>query len=241
MSRSVAGRRVGLLDAVAGFLVEPVEGEPYEPQLVSPAAPRCTVAVAGVKPRCGATVVARALGAELALRDSEGAAVVTATATPGVGVPLGTPPAARLARALSRALPVHVRAVGRLCLTECDAAQSADLAGRCRDLAPLVLDVADPSQLSVAASLADAVVLVGAPDAEPALAAVLAESLGRVGPEPLVVLNRDLGESSAWDDRCDLRLPDGRIGAQLALVGREPRGDLGRAVAELADRIAAAR
>lgn len=240
MSRSVAERRGGLLGAVADFLVEPVEGEPHGPQLASPIALRRTVAVAGLKPRCGTTVVARALGAELALRDPEGAAVVTATAMPGGGLPLGTPAAARLARALSRALPVHVRAVGRLCLTECVGAQTAGLVDRCRDLAPLVLDVADPSQLSVAASLADAVVLVGAPGAEPALAAVLAESLGRVGPEPLVVLNRDLGESAGWEGRCDLQLPEGRIGAQLALVGREPPGELGRAVAELADRIGAA-
>ena len=33
-----------------------------------------------------------------------------------------------------------------------------------------------------------------------------------------------------------LRLPDARMGAQLALSGREPRGDLGRAIAALADR-----
>jgi hypothetical protein len=240
MSRVVTGRRGGVLALVADYLVEPADAEPCEPALVSMAGHRPVVAVAGLKAGCGTTVLARALGAELALRDSEGAAVVTAIAAAGVGVPLGTPAATRLARSLSRALPVRVRAVGRLCLTECDGAQSAELVDRCRDFAPLVLDVADPSQLSVAASLADVVVLAGMADTEPALAAVLSESLGRVGPEPLVVLNRDLGESPEWEGRCDLRLPEARIGAQLALVGREPRGELGRAVAELADRIGAA-
>ena len=31
-------------------------------------------------------------------------------------------------------------------------------------------------------------------------------------------------------------LPESRMGAQLALGGREPRGELGRAIAALADR-----
>jgi len=78
------------------------------------------------------------------------------------------------------------------------------------------------------------------PRTEPALAAVVARSLGRVGPEPLVVVNRaEEGGQTSWSGRGAAELPDSRMGAQLALAGREPRGDLGRAVALLADRIEA--
>jgi hypothetical protein len=84
-------------------------------------------------------------------------------------------------------------------------------------------------------------VLVGAPTVEPALAAVLSESLDRVGPEPVVVLNRDRDGDERWEGRCALRLPEARIGGQLALVGREARGELGRVVARLADLLAVGR
>ncbi len=97
---------------------------------------------------------------------------------------------------------------------------------------------ADPTRTAVAASLCDAVVLVADPACEPSLAAVLAESLRRVGPEPVVALNRDRDGDVRWEGRCALRLPDSRMGAQLALAGREARGELGRAVAELADALA---
>jgi hypothetical protein len=39
----------------------------------------------------------------------------------------------------------------------------------------------------------------------------------------------------AWATRAAHRLPESRMGAQLALGGREARGELGRAIAELAD------
>lgn len=248
-----------LLAAVADFLVEPVDSprvEPVEsprgerrqpPRLESvgrgrpePArawarTARPVVAVAGLGPRCGTTTIARALAAELALRDPVGAALVSAEAVNGGGLPLGTPAAARLTRALCRALPVRTRTVGRVCLTACAGEHAATLAAIAPELAPLVLDVGEPSQVAVAASLADAVVLVACPAVEPALAVVLADSLRRVGPDPLVVLNRDRDEVERWEGRCSLRLPESRMGAQLALAGREPHGHLGRAIGELAD------
>ncbi len=234
-------RRRGLLDAVADFLVEPVERGVAAMERADrgwTATARPAVAVAGLAPRCGATTVARALAAELALRDPGGAAVVTAEAISGGGIPLGTPAAGRLGRAVQRSLPSQTRAVGRICL----AAVGTDrprLVDAARDLAPLVLDVADPGQIAAAASLADAVVLVGAPAVEPSLAAVLAGSLGRVGPDPVVVLNRDREGDERWEGRCALRLPEARMGGQLALAGREARGELGRAVAKLADLVLA--
>ena len=238
-----AARRRGLLSAVADLFVEPIE--PAAPAgarlgdgwtgLVRPA-----IAVGGLTARCGTTTVARALAAELALRDREGAAIVSADAIAGGGIPLGTPAAGRLERAVQRSLPSQTRAVGRLCLTAVGS-DPASLVEAARDLAPVVLDVTDPGSTAVAASLADAVVLVAVPTAEPALGAVLSDSLTRVGPEPLVVLNRDRDGDVRWDGRCALRLPESRMGAQLALAGREARGELGRAVARLADRLAAER
>jgi hypothetical protein len=234
--------RAGLLSAVADFLVEPLE--PSAPsgadtELGWTRMARPVVAVAGLSPRCGITTVARALAAELALRDEGGAAIVSAEAVSGGGIPLGTPATGRLGRAVQRSLPTQTRAVGRICLTAAGA-DHATLVDAARDLAPLVLDVADPTQTSVAASLVDAVVLVGGPGTEPSLGVVLAESLRRVGPEPVVVLNRDRDADECWEGRCALRLPDARMGAQLALAGREARGELGRAVARLADLVAAA-
>jgi hypothetical protein len=97
---------------------------------------------------------------------------------------------------------------------------------------------------------------------------VAAECLQRVGPAPLVVLNRGERAQHSWaeSERTEAEarpagaggvaveqsavgtlvpafaagdlfvLPDSRLGAQLALGGREARGELGRAVAALADR-----
>jgi len=238
-----ATERRGLLAAVADFLIEPAEpAAPVEGQLdrawTDFAQP--VFAVVGLAPRCGATTLARALAAELALRDRGGAAIVSAETVAGGGIPLGTPAAGRLGRAVQRSLPSQTRAVGRLCLTASGPNQ-ARLVDAARDLAPLVLDVADSGQTAVAASLVDAVVIVGGPACEPSLAAVLSPSLGRVGPDPVVVLNRDRDGEPRWEGRCALRLPESRMGAQLALAGREARGELGRAVTRLADLLAAAR
>lgn len=231
----------GLLGAVAGLLVEPVEPAQSVaglPDRALTATTRPAIAVAGLAPRCGTTTVARALAVELALRDPEGAAIVTAEAIAGGGIPLGTPAAGRLGRAVQRSLASQTRAVGRICLTAADTDQ-ARLVDATQGLAPLVLDVADPGQTAAAASLVDAVVIVGAPAVEPALAAVLSDSLARVGPEPVVVLNRDREADERWDGRCAVRLPEARMGGQLALAGREARGEMGRAVARLADLLVA--
>jgi hypothetical protein len=228
-----------LLSAVADFLVEPAAPTGAEAELGWTRMARPVVAVAGLSPRCGTTTLARALAAELALRDEGGAAIVSTEAVSGGGVPLGTPAAGRLGRAVQRSLPSQTRAVGRICLTVAGPGQ-ATLVDAARDLAPLVLDVADPAQISVAASLVDAIVLVGGPGTEPSLATVLAKSLCRVGPEPVVVLNRDRDADERWEGRCALRLPEARMGAQLAFAGREARGELGRAIARLADLVAAA-
>ena len=83
------------------------------------------------------------------------------------------------------------------------------------------------------------VVVVATPAVEPALAAVAADCLGRLDREPIVVLNRTSPrqtEPSRWDGHARHVLPESRMGAQLALSGREPRGSLGRAISELADR-----
>ena len=73
------------------------------------------------------------------------------------------------------------------------------------------------------------------PEPEPAvvappLARVGAECVARAGPAPIVVLNR-----APHDQPGLFALPNSPMGARLALGGREPLGELGRAVAELAD------
>jgi hypothetical protein len=233
VSELAAGRRRGAIAAVADFLIEPLDPVqvPSGTALTRPVA-----AVIGLAPRCGTTVVARALGAELALRDPGGASVVSAEVVSEGGMPLGTQAAVRLTRAIGRAVVVRARPVGRVCLTACG--DGSALVDAARGLAPLVLDVHDPSQAAVAASMAEAVVLVGLPTSEPALAVVLSDSLSRVGPEPIVVVNRDRGEGDRWGDRCSLLLPESRLGARLALAGREPRGALGVAIAQLAGHLA---
>jgi hypothetical protein len=179
----------------------------------------------------GVTTVARALGAELAAR--RGGACAVSSASAGGGIPLGLPAAARLARAMSDAAGVRARPVGRLCLVE--TRDPAELAAAGRGMGPLLLDVPDPAAAAAAASLADHVLLVAAPGDEPALAELVAGSLARVGPEPLVVVNRSGSLDARWRGRAAAALPEARMGAQLAQGGREPRGELGRAVGELAD------
>jgi hypothetical protein len=235
---ATTARRRGLLAAVAAFLVEPAaDGAISAPRLPWPLESRPAVAVIGLSPRCGTTTVARALGVELALRDPEGASIVTAAALAGGPIPLGAPAAARLGRALRRAVDVPMRPAGRLCLAEWAAHDAFPLVGAARGTAPLVLDVAEPSRSTLAASLADAVVVVGAPCGEPALAAMLSRSLTSVGPEPVVVLNRQGEGTQRWDGHCVLTLPDSRLGAQLAKAGREPHGVLAAAVSRLCDLI----
>ena len=219
----------GALAAAADWLVAPAEPTGAES---GPAAleARSVVAVLGLSPRCGATTVARALGAELALRDPAGACAVTASVPTGA-LSLGFPAATRLARTLSPLAGARARPWGRLCLV--DGPDREALAAAARYVAPLVIDVDQSAEASVAAALADHVVLVAGPGTEPALAAVMSASLGSVGPAPLTVLNRAGRDRGRWAGRADVELPESRPGARLALAGREPRGAFGRAVAEL--------
>lgn len=227
--------------AVVDWLIEPAEAPaldyaddsvPGRADHAPPTAPRLevrpVVAVVGLARRCGATSVARGLGAALAARDPSGACAVTAASGTG-GIRLGLPAAGRLARLLA---PVgEVNACGRLCLVTTD--NPVQLCDATRYAAPLVLDVGQGLETSAAAALADMVLIVCAPSTEPALARVVAESLSRVGPIPRVVVNRSTGTRPSEADA--IHLPEARTAAHLAAIGREARGELGRAIAELAD------
>lgn len=232
------GRLVaGALSAAGSFLLEPAVPEP-EPPAQAPPRLRPVLAVFGLARRCGVTVVSRALAAELARRDAGGVAAVHCDAG-AAGIPLATQAAARLARALAEVPGAECRAVGRLCLVA--GAEPAALADTARHFAPLVLDAGSAALGGAPAALADRVIVVATASTEPALAAVGAECLGRLGHEPLVVLNRTaVQDGSEWSGAVPSaqpvhRLPESRMGARLALGGREPRGELGRAVAALAD------
>jgi hypothetical protein len=228
---------------VENFFLEPVgdvEGSPTQPA-TAPAAPiesvpaappqaagvRPVIAVFGLARRCGATVVARGLAAELASRDQAGVAAVASPAAVG-GIPLATPAAGRLAGLLEGVPGARTIAVGRLCLVE--GAEDHALADTARWFAPLVIDAGTAGVDGSAATIADRVLLVATPEVEPALARVAADCVRRLGADPLVVRNR-----SGWDGSAGLPLPDSRMGAQLALGGRQARGELGRAFAALAD------
>ena len=211
------------------WLLEPAEEAAEHEQPVVQR--RAVVAVFGLGEGCGATTVARALGAELAARDPCGACVVSASAR-SAAVPIGSSAAGRLTRTLGAIHGTWAQASGRLCLVDCgDPARLTDAA---RYLAPLVLDMGRTVVGGAPAALADHVVLVASPRMPPALAAVAVDSLpGAVA--PTVVLNR-ASDAGDFDGAADVLLPESRMGAQLALAGREPRGELGRAIAALADR-----
>jgi hypothetical protein len=260
ISRSDRGMLAAALASVGSFLIEPaepVERSGWAPDPVEQLRARPVVAVFGLARGCGTTTVARALAVELASRDPANAAIV-ACESPAAGVRLATQPAARLARSIQDYPRAHARAVGRLCLVHADLVQLTEGA---RHLAPLVLDAGSSGVGGVPASLADRTVLVTTPAAEPALARVAADCLARVGPEPVIVLNRVTdarpvahqdgalpgpgsesngqvagGHAHRDAGRSPIPLPDSRLGAQLALSGREPRGALGHAVVRLADR-----
>ena len=222
--------------------MEPAAPGP-EPFRVAPGRPRPVIAVFGLALGSGVTVVARALAAELARRDSAGAAAVHCDAR-AAGIPLATPAAGQLARALAELPGADTRAVGRLCLVE--GAERTAISEATRELAPLVLDAGSAALGGAPAAVADRVLLVATPTVEPALADVGAGCLARLGHAPLLVLNRagpPAGEPgrapesrhASWMARGVHRLPESRMGAQLASGGREARGELGRAIGELAD------
>ncbi len=224
------------LGAAVDWLVEPADPlapSPPAEVVVERLEERPVVAVVGLRPRCGATVVARAVAAELAAHDPAGVAAVTTAEIGGGGVPLGLPAAGRLARTLAPVSGGTSRAYGRLCLVP--AADRLRLADATRYLAPLVLDVGDPQEAPAAAAVAGTVILVGGRGVEPALAALVAESLARVGPDPVIACNRASEDADRWRELAAVELPESRVGARLALAGREPRGELGRAALSLAE------
>jgi hypothetical protein len=220
------GVLAGAAVAVESFFLEPVA-----PIAASDAVAilerRPVVTVFGLARGCGSTVVARALAAELASRDPSGAAAVSCDERPG-GIPLATQAAMRLARALEDVAGSFPRAVGRLCLV--GGADPRALSDTARHHAPLVIDAGSDALAGAPASLADHTVIVTKQEIEPALARLGAECVARVGPAPVTVLNR-----APHDQPGALALPNSPLGARLALGGREARGELGRAVADLAD------
>ena len=198
------GRRLLRLVAsgIQDFLIEPAEpplpadagAEPAEPPLpveagAEPAVapPRPVVAVFGLARRCGATVVARALAAELAGRDPAGTAAVASGSVSG-GIPLATAAAGRLATSLREVPGASTTAVGRICLV--DGADAGALAGVARHHAPLVLDAGTSSLDDGAVAVADSVLLVATPRIQPALARVAADCVRRSGAHAAVVVNR---------------------------------------------------
>jgi hypothetical protein len=212
--------------AVESFFLEPAAPLPAS-DASEPVELRPVVCVFGLARGCGATVIARALAAELALRDPSGAAAVACEGRPAA-IPLATHAASRLARVLEDVPGTAARAVGRLCLVS--GADPLRLADTARHHVPLVIDAGSDAIGGAPVSVADRTVLVTGRDLEPALAKVGAECVARVGPPPIVVLNR-----APHDQPGLFAIPNSPLGARLALGGREARGELGRAIAELAD------
>ena len=227
---ALAQRRRGMLAAAAAavesFLFEP-SGPRSQTAASIPPEERPVICVFGLARGCGSTVVARALAAELATRDPAGTAAVWCEDR-AAGIPLATHAATRLAGALEDVPGATPRAVGRLCLVA--GADPLALSRTARHFAPLVIDAGSAALGGAPASVADRSVLVTTRAVEPALARVGAACVARVGPEPIGVLNR-----APHDQTGLLALPNSPLGAQLALGGREARGYLGRAIAELAD------
>jgi hypothetical protein len=222
-----------LLRRAGEWLIEPA---PDEPETLTVVPPRSypLVGVVGLARRCGATTLARALAAELASREG-GAAVVASPTRPAVVALGSSSSAAHLAETLA-----HLderRAAGRLCLAACG--DAAVLAAATRQVAPAVMEAEPGSAALDAASVLDRVVLVASPALEPALAAAVAQTIADVAAPPVVAVNR-ASDHGPWLLHADVLVPDSRVGARLALAGREPRGWLGRAVGQLADLCAAA-
>jgi hypothetical protein len=218
---------------------------------VEPLHRRPVIAVFGLARGCGATVIARALAAELAARDLGGAAALCCDGVPAAipgwtadRVPfathaasrLATHAASRLARVLEDVPGVVPAPVGRLCLVRAGGSAGAVDAGRLVDTArhhaPVVIDAGSEAVGGAPVSLADRTVIVSTRDVEPALARVASDCVARVGAAPVVVLNRAPHEQPGL-----FAVPNSALGARLALGGREARGELGRAIGELVDLI----
>jgi hypothetical protein len=230
------GPLAAALATVGSLLVEPAEPAARVGGMSPPATiARPVVTVFGLAPGSGATVVARALAAALGARDPAGAATV-ASEWRAPHVPVRTSAATRLTRLVAEFPGADARATGRLCVVR--GADPLALAEGARHLAPLVLD-AGSSLGGVHAALADRVVLVTTSRLEPALARVAAECLARVGPEPQIVVNRMSGPVALAGNLPEaVVLPESRLGAQLAMGGREPPGELGRTIVSLSEQLA---
>jgi hypothetical protein len=217
----------GVLGAAAAraeaWLLDPAPARATRSEREAP--PAAVVAVVGLGRGCGTTTLARALAVELGRRHAGGAAAVQAEATAAPAL------ATAAARKLARRLGADARACGRLAILS-DEARARELASM-RDV-PLVLDVGHGTPPEPALALADRALLIASPEVEAALAGVAVGALARDGLPPLVVLNR-ASEEERWEAVADLRIGESRLGARLALAGRDPLGSLAAAVAGLAD------
>ena len=229
MRAQPAGRRPGIVAEVLAraeaWLLEPPQAQSVARPIVLP--PRPVVAVVGLRPRCGATTLARALAARLAASDPVGAAVVAGSAE----LPPFAPPL-RAASRLAVQMGSGARPAGRLCVT--DARDFGALASLWRGVAALVLDVPRDVAPRGPASVANLTVVVAPGDGEPALAELAARSLARGERRPLIVVSRPDGPER-WEGRAVLALPHSLSAARLAAAGWAPRGAFGAAVAELGE------
>ena len=234
--RGHRGLLAGVLASAGSFFLEPVETA--EPDRLSssaalPAA-RAVVAVYGLAPGCGTSTVARALAAELGRRDRCGAAGVMCEARASA-IPLATPDASRLARALEELPGTVTRAMGRLALVR--VGDPLALAESARHLAPLVLDAGSSAAGRGAGG-------GGRPERDrrhpvdrafPGSGGCCSAS-SVWGPlrwwcstAPAAATDPAAAEPDAAAGLGDdvVVLPDSRVGAQLALGGREARGAVG--------------
>lgn len=233
MNALADARRGGGFFAIAVSRAERwlLEPPPPRPHAAEPAPEmRPVVAVVGLGPGCGATTIARALAVELARRDRSGAALASARVR-GPAPALATAAARRLARGLPREVAT---AAGRLCLLDPDDPAVRELAHS--RPAPLVLDVEHGRPPQGPVALADHAVLVAGVEVEPSLADVVAESLARDGVPPPIVVNRAV-DPGPWGRRGALVVGEARLGARLALAGRDPTPGLARPIGELADQL----
>lgn len=211
----------GVLARAEAWLLEPAPVRAVRTARDLP--PAAIVAVIGLGRGCGTTTLARAVAVELGRRHPSGVAVVSAAALPHAAL------ATAAARRLARRLGDDSRPCGRLIVHGGDAGALA----LSREV-PLVLDVSHGTPPESALALADRALLVASPEVEPALAGVAVEALARGGLPPLVVLNRAAGDCH-WGELPDVRVGETRIGARLALAGRDPMGALGAAAGTVAD------
>jgi hypothetical protein len=189
-------------------------------------APAPVVAVVGLARGSGASTIARAVAVELARRHVTATAVVSADSLPAAGLAMGA------ARRVARGMGEDARPLGRLVLvTAGEVVRGAAAGGEL----PVVFDVSHGVPPEAALALADRALLVASPDVEPALAQVAGEALARDGLPPLLVLNRAAEDAEHWGDLPDVSVGEGRLGARLALAGRDPVGALRAAAAVLAD------